>query len=68
MRIVPAPDRLIRDPETCRQVGAEGLTINPTDSYWHRLILDEDVVEAPEDQPAADEGTALPASSEEHVG
>lgn len=47
MLIVPAPDRLVRDPETRRQVGAEGLDIDPTNLYWARLLRDGDVVEAP---------------------
>ena len=48
MFIMPAPDRLVRDPETRRPVGEEGLTIDPTNLYWARVIADGDVVEAPE--------------------
>jgi hypothetical protein len=49
MRVVPAPDRLVRDPQTGRQVDADGITIEPTDLYWARLLADGDVVEAPAD-------------------
>lgn len=48
MRIIPAPGRLVRDPETRRPVnGTEGLTIDPTNLYWARMLRDRDVVEAP---------------------
>lgn len=61
MRIMPVPDRLVRDPETRREVGEEGLTVDPTNLYWARMIADGDVVEvkepeapaAPEEEPAA---------------
>jgi len=47
MRIVSAPDRLVRDPATRRVVDTDPITINPTDVYWARLLADGDVVEAP---------------------
>jgi hypothetical protein len=48
MRIVSVPGRLVRDPVTRRPVDADGLTIDPTDVYWARLLTDDDVQEAPE--------------------
>ncbi len=48
MFIMPVPGRLVRDPETRRAVGEEGLTIDPTNLYWARVVADGDVVEAPE--------------------
>lgn len=47
MRIVSVPGRLVRDPVTRRPVDADGLTIDPTDVYWSRLLADGDVEEAP---------------------
>ena len=47
MRIVTAPDRRVRDPETRRVIGPEGLTIDPTNLHWSRLLACGDVVEAP---------------------
>lgn len=47
MIIVSAPGRLVRDPATRRVVDAAGITIDPTDVYWSRLIADADVVEQP---------------------
>lgn len=51
MRIVPAPDRLVRDPETRLPLSGDGLTVDPTNLYWARLLADGDVVEAPEPAP-----------------
>ena len=48
MRIVSVPDRLVRDPATRRVVDDAGITVDPTDLYWARLIADGDVEEAPE--------------------
>ena len=56
MRILPVPDRLVLDPETLRAVGAEGLTVDPTNLYWARMLADGDVIEGPEH-----EHEALPA-------
>ncbi|WP_082467117.1 DUF2635 domain-containing protein [Sphingomonas sp. Leaf25] len=47
MRIVSVPDRLVRDPATRRVVDDAGITIDPTDLYWARLLADGDVVAAP---------------------
>ena len=67
MRIVTAPDRRVRDPETRRVIGPEGLTIDPTNLHWSRLLACGDVVEADEpaeDAPAAPE-LAAPAEETE---
>lgn len=46
MIIVSVPERLVRDPATRRVVDDAGLTIDPTDVYWARLLADGDVKEA----------------------
>lgn len=46
MIIVSVPDRLVRDPATRRVVDDAGITIDPTDVYWSRLLADGDVKEA----------------------
>jgi len=46
MVIVSVPDRLVRDPATNRVVDDNGISINPTDFYWARLLADGDVKEA----------------------
>lgn len=61
MRIMPVPDRLVLDPETRRAVGPEGLTVEPTNLYWARMIADGDVVVIDETQ----EPQAPTASNEE---
>ena len=48
MRIVSVPGRLVRDPVTRRPVDTDGLSIDPTDLYWARLLADGDVVKAPD--------------------
>lgn len=45
MIIVSVPGRLVRDPATRRVVDDAGLTIDPTDPTWARLINDGDVAE-----------------------
>jgi len=45
MRIVSVPDRLVRDPATRRVVDEVGISIDPTDLYWSRLLADGDVAE-----------------------
>ncbi len=52
MRIIAVPDRLVRDPATRRVVDAAGITIDPVDPHWSRLLADGDVAEAPEAEPA----------------
>lgn len=52
MRITAVPGRLVRDPATRRVVDAEGITIDPADPHWSRLLADGDVAEAPEVEPA----------------
>ncbi|MGI4764567.1 MAG: DUF2635 domain-containing protein [Janthinobacterium lividum] len=47
MDIVAVPGRLVRDPVTRRVVGAEPVSIDPTQPHWVRLLADGDVVEAP---------------------
>jgi hypothetical protein len=47
MDIVEVPGRLVRDPATRRVIGAEPVTIDPTQPHWVRLLADGDVVEAP---------------------
>lgn len=73
MRIVSVPGRLVRDPVTRRVVDAAGITIDPTDVHWVRLIADGDVVEAPDElapaaeaEPHGKAAPALAAPSEEH--
>ena len=44
MDIVSVPGRLVRDPATRRVVDQAGLSINPDDPYWSRLLVDGDVV------------------------
>lgn len=51
MRIIAVPGRLVRDPVTRRVVDAEGITIDPVDPHWSRLLADGDVAEAPEVEP-----------------
>jgi hypothetical protein len=60
MRIMPVPDRLVLDPETRRAVGEEGLTVDPTNFYWARMIADGDVAVVDEDPE-----TKAPAEPEE---
>jgi hypothetical protein len=45
MIIVSVPGRLVRDPATRRVVDNNGLTIDPNDVYWARLLADGDVAE-----------------------
>lgn len=47
MIIVSVPGRLVRDPATRRVVDDAGLTIDPNDPSWSRLINDGDVAETP---------------------
>ena len=65
MRIVTAPDRRVRDPETRRVIGPEGLTIDPTNLHWSRLLACGDVVEATELETPRAAPAALAAPSEE---
>ncbi len=53
MRIVAVPGRLVRDPVTRRPLDADGLTVDPNDFYWARLIADGDaqVVDDVESEP-----------------
>lgn len=57
MYVYPAPDRLVRDPDSRRIVGPEGIDIDPTDPSWHRLLSDGDVIA----DPPAVEASTLPA-------
>ncbi len=45
MNIVSVPGRLVRDPATRRVVDDAGLTIDPNDPTWSRLLADGDVAE-----------------------
>lgn len=58
MIIVSVPERLVRDPATRRVVDDAGLSIDPTDVYWARLLADGDVAEAPEAQATIEESQA----------
>ena len=51
MQLYPVPWRLVRDPATRRVVDAEGVTVNPHDPHWVRLLNDGDVTDVP---PAAE--------------
>ena len=42
MTIYPVPGRLVRDPETGREV-TEATTVPESDSFWLRRIADGDV-------------------------
>ncbi|WP_157218673.1 DUF2635 domain-containing protein [Flavisphingomonas formosensis] len=48
MRIIAAPDRRVRDPETKALVPDDGQEVSEHDVYWARLLADGDVVPAPE--------------------
>lgn len=47
MQIVSVPGRLVRDPVTKLPVDKTGITIDPNDLHWARLLADGDVAEAP---------------------
>ncbi|WP_125996097.1 DUF2635 domain-containing protein [Sphingomonas sp. S-NIH.Pt15_0812] len=47
MQIVSVPGRIVRDPATRRVVDDAGLTIDPFDPAWARLLADGDVAAAP---------------------
>lgn len=53
MRIVAVPGRLVRDPVTRRVVDDDGITVNPHDPHWTRLLADKDVALAPDETAPA---------------
>lgn len=44
MWIKPAPGRKVRDPQSRKHIPETGLSVSETDTYWHRRLLDGDVV------------------------
>jgi hypothetical protein len=63
MQIVSVPDRLVWDPATRRKVTDDPITIDPTDTYWARLLADGDVAEAP--APPSPKSKSAPAAAQE---
>ena len=45
MFVKPAPGLKVRDPKTLRHIPEEGIEVPDTDTFWHRRLLDGDVVE-----------------------
>lgn len=56
MIVDPAPGALVRDPATTLAIAA-GTTVDETDPYWARLLVDRDVA------PAATSTTAPRAAT-----
>jgi hypothetical protein len=56
MFVKPAPGLVIRDPDLKDLLPAEGRQV-PDSDYWHRRVLDKDVVECSpvSQQPGSDE-------------
>lgn len=55
MFVKPAPGLKIRDPLKKDYLPTEGREIDEHDLYWHRLLMDEDVIEVKAD-PAKSSG------------
>ena len=51
IRIQPAPGLTVRKPGSRIAIPTGGLSVNPADPYWRRLIADGDVVPVAEIAP-----------------
>ena len=56
MRVIPAPGRAVRDPQSMQLLPPEGREVPDNDPFWVRRVRDKDViVEGGDDQPQSAE-------------
>lgn len=45
MKVYPVPGRLVRDPVSGIELGADGLGVKDSDAFWLRRLADGDVTD-----------------------
>lgn len=53
IHLIPVQGARVRDPQTKKIVGSEGVKISEMNTFWFRRLRDKEVIEAPQNTPAA---------------
>lgn len=64
MFIKPTQGRKVRDPQSRRHIPETGIEVPETDTYWHRRLLDGDVVKASPDAASVGGGDSKKKAKE----
>lgn len=50
IHLIPKDGSRVRDPQTKKIIGPEGVKISAMNTFWFRRLKDEEVVEAPQEK------------------
>ena len=52
IHLIPAQGARVRDPQTKKIVGSDGVKISAINTFWFRRLRDGEMIEAPQEKPA----------------